>query len=117
MRFHFLKEGSHAVKVISDNIFVDNICVGANSIEEALHLYEEAKNIFSHASMNLCEWTSNSDKFAHYLSEKERLNGQIIKLFGLIWKWLEDYLQIHSFKMSLDEYDITKIMTRFKSCF
>ena len=53
MRFHLLKEGSHIAKVIHDNIYVDNVCVGANSIEEALHLYEEAKNIFSHASMNL----------------------------------------------------------------
>ena len=72
--------------------YVDNVCVGANSTEEALHLYEEAKNIFSCASMNLHEWTSNSDKFVHYLPEKERLNGQIIKVFGLIWNQIEDYL-------------------------
>ena len=89
-------------------LYVDNVCVGANSIEEALDLYEETKNILSHASMNLREWTSNSDKFVHYLPEKERLNGQTIKVFGLIWNRIEDYLQIHSFKVSLDEYDITK---------
>ena len=53
LRFHLLKEGSHTAKVICDNIYVDNVCVGANSIEEALHLYKEAKNIFSRASMNL----------------------------------------------------------------
>ena len=73
-----------------------------------MHLYEEAKNIFSRASMNLREWSSNSDKFVHYLPEKERLNRQIIKVFGLIWNQIEDYLQIPSFKVSLDEYDITK---------
>ena len=86
LRFHLLKEGSHTAKVICDNIYVDNVCVGANSTEEALHLYEEAKNTFSHASMNLHEWTSYSDKikFVHYLPEKQRLNGQIIKVFGLI---------------------------------
>ena len=58
--------------------------------------------------MNLCEWTSNSDKFVHYLPEKERLNGQIIKVFGLLLNQIEHYLQIPSFKASLDEYDITK---------
>ena len=108
LRFHLLKEVSHTAKVICDNIYVDNGCVGANSIEEALHLYEEAKNIFSHASMTLREWSSNSDNFVHYLSEKERLNSQIIKVFGLICNQIEDYLQIPSFKVSLDEHDITK---------
>ena len=103
-----MKEGSHTAKVICDNIYVDNVCVGANSIEEALHLYGEAKNIFSHASMNLREWTSNSDKFVYYLPEKERLNEQTIKVFGFIWNQIEDYLQIPTFKVSLNEYDITK---------
>ena len=58
--------------------------------------------------MNLREWSSNSDKFVHYLPEKERLNRQIIKVFGLIWNQIEDYLQIPSYKVSLDEHDITK---------
>ena len=108
LRFHLLKEGSHTAKVICDNIYVDNVCVGANSIEEALHFSEEAKNIFGCASMNLCEWIFNSDKFVYYLPEKERSNGQIIKVFGLIWNQIEDYLHIPNFKVSLDEYDITK---------
>ena len=71
LRFHFLKDGSHTAKVICDSIYVSNDCVGANSTGEALHLYEEAKNIFSHASMDLCEWTSNGDKFVYCLPEKE----------------------------------------------
>ena len=29
-------------------------------------------------------------------------------VFSLIWHQVEDYLQILSFKVSLDEYDITK---------
>ena len=33
---------------------------------------------------------------------------RLIKVFGLIWNRIEDYLQIPSFKVSLDEYDITK---------
>ena len=52
-RFHLVKEGSYTAKVVCDNIYVDNVYVETNSIEEALHLYEEAKNIFSHAAMNL----------------------------------------------------------------
>ena len=86
LRFHLKKEGSHVARVISDNIYVDNVCVGADSVEEAMHLYEEAKNIFKRASMNLREWTSNCDEFYCCLPEKERLRGRVIKVFGLIWE-------------------------------
>ena len=58
--------------------------------------------------MNLREWTSNSSEFVNYLPEKERSSGQVIKVFGLIWNQVEDYLQISSIKVNLDEYDITK---------
>lgn len=108
LKFHLKKEGSHTAKIICDNIYVDNVCVGANSIEEALCIYKEAKNIFTRASMNLREWTSNSSEFVSYLPEKERSSGQVIKVFGLIWNRVEDYLQISSIKVNLDEYDITK---------
>ena len=43
-----------------------------------------------------------------HLPVKERLNGQTIKVLGLIWNRIEDYLQIPSFKVILDEHDITK---------
>ena len=108
LKFHLKKEGSHTAKIICDNIYVDNVCVGANSIEEALCIYKEAKNIFTRASMNLREWTSNSSEFVSYLPEKERSSEQVIKVFGLIWNRVEDYLQISSIKVNLDEYDFTK---------
>ena len=34
--------------------------------------------------------------------------GNVIKIFGLIWNQREDYLQIPSFKVNLDAFDITK---------
>ena len=77
MKFHLKKEGSHTTKIICDNIHVDNVCVGANSIEEALCIYKEAKNMFTRASMNLHKWTSDSVEFVSYLSEKE---GQAYRL-------------------------------------
>ena len=30
LKFHLKKEGSHTTKIICDNIYVDNVCVGAN---------------------------------------------------------------------------------------
>ena len=58
--------------------------------------------------MNLREWTSNCDEFLDHLPEKEKLKGNVIKVFGLVWNQVGDYLQIPSFKVNLDEFDITK---------
>ena len=109
LSFHLLKEGSHTAKVICDNIYVDNVCVGANSMEEALHLDEEAKNIFSCASMNLHE-CSNSDKFLFiiYLRRNSKVEWTDYKSVWFNWNRIKDYIQIPSFKVSLGEYDITK---------
>ena len=72
LRFHLKKEGSSIAQLINDNIYVDNVCVGVNSVEEGLQFYKEAKDIFKGASMNLREWTSNCDEFLDHLPEKER---------------------------------------------
>ena len=45
LRFHLGSYDSPVAKAISDNIHVDNVCVRAESVEEALHLYGEAKSI------------------------------------------------------------------------
>ena len=65
-----------------------------------MSIYEEAKNIFERASMNLREWTSNSEIFLSCLPERERTKGNILKVFGLIWNREDDDLQIPSFTMS-----------------
>ena len=103
LRFHLKGLNSPIANAVSDNIYVDNVCVGATTVEEALSLYKEAKGIFSEASMNLREWTSNCTEFLDCLPEKERLSGKVIKVFGLVWNRIEDYLQIPTFKGSPDE--------------
>ena len=108
LQFHLKKEGSSIAKLINDNIYVDNVCVGVNSVEEGLQFYKEAKDIFKGASMNSREWTSNCDEFLDHLPEEEKLKGNVIKVFGLVWNQVGDYLQIPSFKVNLDEFDITK---------
>ena len=45
LKLHFWKEGSQVAKIIVENIYVDNVCTGTNSDEEAVSLYKEAKNI------------------------------------------------------------------------
>ena len=41
---------------IRENIYVDNVMLGATSVKEAFEIYIESKRIFQGASMNLREW-------------------------------------------------------------
>ena len=80
--------------MIHDNIYVDNLCIGANSVDEACSIYKEAKEIFKRASMNSREWSSNSREFLDCLSVEERSIGKVLRVFGLLWNHVEDYIQI-----------------------
>ena len=72
MKFHLQKEGTPLSLNIMDNIYVDNVLIGADNVEEACSIYHEAKEMFKRASMNLCEWNSNSDPFLNTLPSGER---------------------------------------------
>ena len=96
-KFHLKKEGSAIANMICDNIYVDNLCVGANSVDEACSTYKEAKEIFKRASMNLREWSSNSAEFLNRLSVEERSIGKVLRVFGLLWNHIEDYIQMPTF--------------------
>ena len=98
LKFHLKKEGSAIANMIRDNIYVDNLCVGANSVDEACSIYKEAKEIFKRASMILREWSSNSAEFLNCLSVEERSIGKVLRVFGLLWNHIEDYIQMPTFK-------------------
>ena len=55
LKFHLKKEGSAIANMIHDNIYVDNLCVRANSVDEACSIYKEAKEIFKRASLSFRE--------------------------------------------------------------
>ena len=66
LRYHLNKEGSDIATIICDNIYVDNVLVGATSAQEVYYIYEQAK-IFERASKNLRQWSSNGNEFLNLL--------------------------------------------------
>ena len=50
--------------------------MGARTVPEAYHIYEEAKSIFARASMRLTQWTSNSSELLPLLPEEDHVKGQ-----------------------------------------
>lgn len=50
----------HAVNILKDSLYVDDLIASASNVEEAYALTASAKEILADASMNLCKWTTNS---------------------------------------------------------
>ena len=94
IKYHLRQIYTSVASKISDNIYVDNVMLGANSVQDAYEMYLESKDIFKRASMNLREWISNSLEFLKLLPESETVKGNIVKTFGIPWNYTEDYLQI-----------------------
>ena len=91
LRFHLQNEGSAVAQKI---VYVDNVSIGTDSVKEAYQIYEEAISIFKKASMNLQQWTSNSEEFIQLLPEHQRSTERVLKLFGLLWNRIDDCFQI-----------------------
>jgi len=94
LQYHLMQEGSDISKLICGNIYVDNVSLGADSVQEACCIYKEARTLFRKASMNLREWASNCKQFLDCLPVKERSTGTVMKVFGLLWNNVEDYLHM-----------------------
>ena len=69
-----------------NNIYVDNVLIGVDYYKA----YLEAKIIFEKASMNLREWNSNATEFLNLIPTGECINGEISKVFGLLWDHAKD---------------------------
>ena len=76
--------------MLTDNIYVDNALLNVHSVSEGLDLYTDAKSLFSSASMNLREWTTNSPELMARLPAEDRATSSTAqtKLLGLLWERL-----------------------------
>ena len=57
------------------NLYVDNVLIGTDLVEQTFSIYQEAKEIFREASMNLREWNSNAVEFLESLPANERVSS------------------------------------------
>ena len=92
IKYHLKKIGTSVASQISDYIYVDNVLLGADSVQDAYEMYLESKDIFKRASMNLRGWVSNSLEFLDLLSDHEKVKGVTVKTFGIPWNYTKDYL-------------------------
>ena len=91
IKFHLQKEGSPLALHILRNIYVDNVLIGINSVNEICGVYEEAKSIFERAAMNLRQWNSNCCEFSEFLPNYEKAAASDnTSVLGLSWDQFKD---------------------------
>ena len=79
---------------LKDDIYVDNVIVGTNSIGEAVQLYHGAKSILRDASMNLREWISNNSQVNQFILSEDRASCDTVKVLGHTWNIKNDSLSL-----------------------
>lgn len=91
---HLKKVGTSTAKNIRQNIYVDNVITGTNSVHGALGFYSESKKIFEGAAMNLRDWTSNSKEVLDKIPLYDQANRSKMKILGLFWHVEKDNMTV-----------------------
>ena len=109
IRHHLTNTEDPSAQVIADNIYVDNLVLGLDSEQDAISMYHSATSIFTKASMNLREWSSNSDVVRAALpGQPDRLHSPV-SVLGLRWSATQDTFSIPCFQpLALQSAIITK---------
>ena len=92
IKFHLQKEGLPLALHILRNIYVDNVLIGINSVNEICGVYKEAKSIFERAAMNLRQWNSNCCEFLEFLLNSAAIDNT--SMLGLSWDQFKDTINI-----------------------
>ena len=96
--------GTSRAENIRQNIYVDNVVTGTNSVHEALGFYSESKKIFKGAAMNLRDWTSNSKEVLYKIPLYDQANRRKMKILDLLWHNEEDNMTVTYHEQQYDTF-------------
>ncbi|KAL6738255.1 hypothetical protein Aduo_011822 [Ancylostoma duodenale] len=87
---------SPLTKEISRNLYVDNILLLADTVEEAMEKYKESKQLFAAIGMNLREYVSNSTAVNEQIADIDKTLTGTIKLLGVEYNTESDAFTVRS---------------------
>ncbi|CAG2198095.1 unnamed protein product [Mytilus edulis] len=96
---------------IKNNIYVDNLISGCESVPKALKFYSDAKDIFKEAAMNLREWISNSSSINELLPASDKTDALQVSVLGHIWNIEDDKVAVKPSKFTVCPGKTTKRRT------
>ncbi|XP_045206117.2 uncharacterized protein LOC123558303 [Mercenaria mercenaria] len=92
---HLSTYNTRFARQLIDDIYVDNVITGTNTVEDAVQLYKESKSIFSEASMNLREWSTNKEEVNKIISSEDSAACETIKVLGHNWDTKNDVISVN----------------------
>ncbi|KAH7709396.1 Pao retrotransposon peptidase family protein [Aphelenchoides avenae] len=90
IEMHLEKIGTPLAKEIWSNCYVDNVILGADSLEEALEKYRLSKEYFASAKMQLRQFASNSADFNDQLPPEDAAEFRHLMNLGYEWDVASD---------------------------
>ena len=87
---HLQTEATPLSEAVKTNTYVDNVLGGAHSEDDAMEFYHKVKQAFTNASMNLREWSTNSDVVNQQIPEGDLSNANPVKVLGMEWNTTRD---------------------------
>ncbi|KAI3374114.1 hypothetical protein L3Q82_005934 [Scortum barcoo] len=90
-------EQPKTVEALRECLYVDDFIASSSDVDEALSVTTKAKEILSHAGMNLCKWITNSPERRAKWTERGMEHttetatcGNVLKVLGLVWRSEKD---------------------------
>ena len=103
---HLQTHDSEIAADITHNIYVDNICVGGDSTDQAVRFYKESRQMMADGNFNLRSWSTNCPE-VQKLAEGDKVldNTDSVNIICMQWKIKPDELTFH--QKSIDTHDLT----------
>jgi len=88
-------DDSDLAGTIRNNIYVDNVLLGASDDATAISMYKQTKTMFLEASMNIREWASNSTVVSQAFASPDLCKDpSAMKILGLPWHPTDDVMSL-----------------------
>lgn len=91
---HLSSHNLELANKLKDDIYIDNVVPGTDTVREALTFYNGTKAIFFDASMNHREWTSSNDEVRMFIPPADKSDNEIVKVLRHIWNVVDDSLSL-----------------------
>ncbi|XGW34218.1 hypothetical protein V3C99_018218, partial [Haemonchus contortus] len=102
---------------IADHLYVDNIMMMANTVEEALCKYHQSKELFAKIGMNLREYISNSYEVNSAIPKEDRLETDCLKVLGVNYDTATDTYRVRTNFRLADKLTKKDIVSQINSVY
>ncbi|KRX49588.1 hypothetical protein T09_1788 [Trichinella sp. T9] len=107
--------GDKTARLITSNMYVDDLVLSCDSIEEAKKLVQESKSLFGKGGFNLTGFVSNCSSVVGYdgalpFGKDPKPAGRLLKTLGVLWDTESDQLSFRQPEVDAEEQDTKRTL-------